>query len=508
MPKSLRLLMAPVTTGAVLILSAAGCASNTAAPILPDAQAKNPWFEAGARAVREVAAQPRRPDAARNVILFIGDGMSLDTVTAARIYAGQQAGGTGEDHRLTFESLPHTALMKTYTTDMQVPDSAGTATAMLSGVKTRTGYLGVTESAKLGHCDPATRVESFLETMAKRGKATGIVTTTRITHATPASTYAHVPQRNYEHDGALPSDVDHRCLDIARQLVEFDTGDGMAVMLGGGRGAFLPNTTPDPEFADSTGLRKDGRHLANEWKARYGDNAHLVYYGSELAALDPESVDRVFGLFEHSHMMYDADRVATKADEPSLAEMTEFAIRRLARDPDGFFLLVEGGRIDHAHHGGNAARALADTVAFDNAVARALELVDLDETMIAVTSDHGHVLSMSGYPQRGNPILGKVRQVGYLSADGPALARDKNGLPYTTLNYANGPGARPERPDLSDVDTTDVDYQQEAIIPLRSETHSGTDVIVFAAGAGARLFRGVHEQNVVYHVMRHAVDAR
>ncbi|MEO1576781.1 MAG: alkaline phosphatase, partial [Pseudomonadota bacterium] len=160
MPTSLRLSIALVTSGTLLALSAPGCVSDPAAvssrtvsavaPDLPTAQASNDWFEAGARAVRDVAAQPQRPNAARNVILFIGDGMSLDTVTAARIYAGQRAGGSGEDHRLTFESLPHTALMKTYTTDMQVPDSAGTATAMLSGVKTRTGYVGVTEAATLG----------------------------------------------------------------------------------------------------------------------------------------------------------------------------------------------------------------------------------------------------------------------------------------------------------------------------------------------------------------------
>ncbi len=207
-------------------------------------------------------------------------------------------------------------------------------------------------------------------------------------------------------------------------------------------------------------------------------------------------------------MMYEADRVASGADEPSLADLTGFAIERLQTQRSGYFLLVEGGRIDHAHHAGNAARALADTVAFDDAVARTLSMVDLNETLVIVTADHGHVMSFSGYPQRGNPILGKVVERGYLSSAGPAVARDKNGLPYTTLNYANGPGHRPQRPDLNNVDTTDIDYRQEATVPLNSETHSGTDVIVYADGPGADLFRGTQEQTYVYHVMRHAVDAR
>ncbi|MEM6639012.1 MAG: alkaline phosphatase [Pseudomonadota bacterium] len=505
MPFSLRLRAIGV------ILISTGCTTSPGAPtaVSTDAppQSTNAWYASGARTISRLTAQRARPARARNVILFIGDGMSLDTITAARIYAGQADGGDGEGHTLVFETLPHTALLKTYTTNMQVPDSAGTATAMLSGVKTRSGYLGVTEFAPVGKCDPTTDVESFLERAAESGKATGIVSTARITHATPAATYAHVPQRNYEHDGELPDDVEHNCIDIARQLVNFRAGDGLSVILGGGRRGFLPTSTADPEYADRFGRRQDGRNLIADWQARHGLGAHVAYTASELAALDPVRIDRVLGLFEPSHMMYEADRVAQNADEPSLADMTGFAIQRLNRDKDGFFLLVEGGRIDHAHHAGNAARALADTVALDDAVNRALELVDLNETLVIVTADHGHVMSMSGYPQRNNPILGKVRQPRFLTDDVPSLAKDSDGLPYTTLSYANGPGHRHDRPDLTDVDTTDVDFRQEATIPLRSETHSGTDVIVYADGPGATLFRGVHEQNVLYHVMRHAVDA-
>lgn len=499
---------------AVAAVSAlAGCTTLNPAPnrdVTPDTAADQAWFAQGQAAVQATLNQPTRPKTARNVILFVGDGMSLDTITAARIFAGQKAGGSGESHQLRFETLPHTALMKTYTTDMQVPDSAGTATAMLTGSKTKTGFVGVSEAAQLNDCASSkrARLSTFLEQMEARGKATGVVSTARITHATPAASYAHVPNRGWENDTAMPPQALADCEDIATQLTAFDAGDGIDVILGGGRRAFLPNTMTDPEYATKTGAREDGRNLVTEWQTRFGSDARYVWNATQLAQLDAASTDRVLGLFEPSHMMYDADRVTTNADEPSLAELTGFAIERLQTNQTGYFLLVEGGRIDHAHHSGNAARALTDTAAFDDAVARALDTVDLNDTLVIVTADHGHVMSFSGYPERGNPILGKVIGPGFMSAGESRVARDSNGLPYTTLSYANGPGHHQQRPDLTDVDTTTVDYLQEATVPLESETHSGTDVIVYADGPGANLFRGVQEQTYIYHVMRHAVDAR
>jgi alkaline phosphatase len=203
--------------------------------------------------------------------------------------------------------------------------------------------------------------------------------------------------------------------------------------------------------------------------------------------------------------------------------MTAKALDLLARAPKGFFLMVEGGRIDHGHHAGNAYRALTDTIEFSNAVRVALKQTDPKQTLIVVTADHGHVFTFGGYAKRGNPILGKVVRA---SEDGGAgePARDMLGLPYTTLGYLYGPGytgASPEqaegpkhfphrptgyraatgRPDLTAVDTTAPSYLQEAIVPLQSETHSGEDVPVYATGPGADLFRGVREENYLYHAM-------
>jgi alkaline phosphatase len=184
-------------------------------------------------------------------------------------------------------------------------------------------------------------------------------------------------------------------------------------------------------------MRRDGRDLVAEWQAAAG--RAYVWSRAQLDAIDPAATRQLLGLFEPSHMRFETERAADRAGEPSLAEMTTAAIRVLSRDPDGFVLLVEGGRIDHAHHLGSAWRALTETIALSDAVRAALASVDLAETLVVVTADHDHTLAFGGYPTRGNPILGTV--VANDSRGVPAgPARDAAGRPYTALSYANGPG--------------------------------------------------------------------
>lgn len=439
----------------------------------------------------------------RNVILFVGDGMGVATITAARIFAGQQAGGSGEEYQLSFERFPNLALIKTYNTDAQVADSAGTMTAMMTGRKTRFGYINVAPEAERGDCAAGLdyRLPTLLQVAEERGLSTGIVTTTRITHATPAATFAHSIDRDWESDAQLPGAAAAAgCRDIARQLVEFDHGDGIEVILGGGRSAFLPADVPDPEYPDVSGARRDGRDLIDEWQ-RAESGRQYVWNAAQFAAVSSAQPRQVLGLFEPSHMQFEADRAGDAAGEPSLAEMTRFAIERLSRAPRGYFLMVEGGRIDHAHHAGNAYRALVDTVAMADAVAAAVDLADLNDTLILVTADHSHTLSISGYPQRGNPILGWVETIG-----GKQM-RDVDDNPYTTLSYANGPGHR--RPGAAasdpDIDPQSPDYLQAAAVPLRYETHGGEDVPAYATGVGADGVRGVMEQNELFDVMHRAL---
>lgn len=506
---------APSSLSRPAALPAPQVAIDVPAIARPQGESSAWWFLSGAAAAADRGAARGR---ARNLVLFVGDGMGMSTVAAARILEGQRMGAPGEEHRLAFEDFPHTAFSRTYNTDRQTPDSAGTMTAMATGVKTRMGVLAVGPSAARSDCGAAAGDElvSLLEIAKLAGLSTGIVTTTRITHATPAATYAHTPERNWEDDVTLgPVAAASGCKDIAVQLVEPRLGQGPDVAFGGGRDRFLPR--------EAGGARADHRDLIAEWSKRTG--GRYVEDAAALGELDPADRLPWLGLFAHDHLQFEHDRLRIAPSEPSLADLTRAAIGRLSRDPDGFVLLVEGGRIDHAHHFGNAHRALTDTIAFSDAVRAALELVDLDDTLVVVTADHSHVLTFAGYPLRGNPILGLVRGVsGEDTPEGP-YAVDSLGLPYTALSYANGPGysgasdRQPEgakryrhefsamtaisagRPDLHGADPTDPDFMQEASVPLKDETHGGEDVPVYATGAGAAAFRGSLEQHVLFHLM-------
>ena len=505
------------------------------------------WLRQGREAVEralEVKPIERR---AKNVILFVGDGMGISTVTAARILEGQLRGEAGEENHLAFERLPYTALSKTYNTNQQTADSAGTMTAMITGAKTKAGLISVGQEAIRGDAASAGGREllTLLEKAEIAGKATGIVTTTRLTHATPAACYAHVPERDWEGDAKVPPGLGIR--DIAAQLIEmprywsqkgFPQVDGPEVALGGGRAFFFPEGSIGAAYSSEgdRGGRLDGRNLAEEWLATREKGAY-VHDLAGFQALELGATGPVLGLFEGSHLNYEAERREGKGDEPSLAQMTVAALEILERREDGFFLMVEGGRIDHAHHAGNAYRALVDALAFAEAVEAALDAVDLEETLIIVTADHSHVFTMAGYPTRGNGILGLVVGNDQRGEPSDRFATDALGLPYTTLGYANGPGyvgasdAQPEgaksyphapwsfeaakagRPNLAealDVVPQEMEcgdfanHLHEATIPMSSETHGGEDVGVWAAGPYAHLIRGTIEQNVIFHVMDYA----
>lgn len=490
------------------------------------------WFRNGAaeaaRVSRQAAAGTQR---AKNVIVFLGDGMSIPTIAAAHILAGQRQGVDGESYRLSFEKFPFSALSRTYETNQQTPDSAGTMSAIMTGVKTRAGFISVGTEARRGDCASAQghALVTLLEVAKAAGLSAGAVSTARITHATPAATYGHVPERGWEADAEMPATARAQgCRDLAEQLVDFDIGGGLDVAMGGGRSMFLPADAPDPEYPDRHGKRRDGRDLIAAWKAKHPQGAY-VWNEAQLAALDLARTPRLLGLFQPSHMQYEHERPHDKGGEPSLAQMTRAAIEVLKRNPKGFFLMVEGGRIDHALHAGNAYRALDETISMAGAVQAALDATNADDTLIVVTADHSHTLTFAGYPARGNDILGLVHGVtsSYSTEGGTQLALDATGKPYTTLGFANGPGysgatgEQPEgpkhfphqyqrdgakgithgRPDLTAVDTTAPDYLQEAIVPLTGETHGGEDVAIFAHGPGASAFHGEIEENTIFHVI-------
>ena len=444
---------------------------------------------------------------AKNVIVFIGDGMGVQTHTAARIYKGQKEGRSGEESVLEWEKFPYTGQSKTYNTDFQVPDSAGTATALFTGVKTRMAVLGIDNKPSYNTCDPnlveKSKLKSLLHQAVADGKATGIVTNTRVTHATPGALYAHTQNRNWEADSSMPDEYYGKCDDIAKQLIYSDVGQKINLVFGGGRQNFLTKA--------QGGIRND-EDLIAKWKSlKRGENHQVLL--SKLQLEEWTHTDYALGLFSSSHMSYVLDR--DDESEPSLDMMTKQAILRLQKGPNGFFLMVEGGRIDQAHHKNWAKKALEETLELEKAVQVALELTNPDETLIVVTADHSHAMTINGYPHRGNDILGYVyneeRELWNEQPDGSRAA-------WSTISYANGLGfldhftndaLHPWR-DIREMDFTDDQYRSPAMVNPADgyETHGGEDVPILAYGPWAHLMVGVHEESYICHVIEHAFGWR
>jgi alkaline phosphatase len=482
---------------------------TSAAPVL-DTPIRDSWWQAGRTALDARLKAVNRPKRAKNVILMVGDGMGISTITAGRIFDGQhpidgRQPATGEENSLAWDRMANTALVKTYNTNAQVSDSAGTASALNTGVKTRIGVINLAENQGPEACRTPDRLpRTFAEIAKAQGLAVGIVTTTRVTHATPAAVYGHSPSRDWEGaDRAYPAaDRASGCADLATQLVQFR--GGLDVVLGGGGARFLP--------LGQGGQRDDGRNLIGEWLKAW-PAGRFVNDAKGLRALNSRDTAPVLGLFTPDHMSFEHDR--KDEAEPSLPEMARFALDKLeagakARAGKGYYLMIEGGRIDHAHHASNPYRALKETQMFSATVAEVLRRVNLDETLVLVTADHSHVLTIAGYPPRGNDILGYLKPVpggesrGPMSADGFSL--DDRGQKMTTLSYANGPF---EARGLSRLlPPNDPNYLANKTYGTDGETHAGEDVALFAEGPRADLVRGVMEQNLVFHIMAEALGWR
>ncbi|KAG5330538.1 PPBT protein, partial [Acromyrmex heyeri] len=387
--------------------------------------------------------------------------------------------------------------LQTYNMDAQVGESSACATALLCGVKANYETVGLDSSARFEDCYSSfeARVPSLINWAQDQGKSTGLVTTTRVTHATPAALYAHAASRYWEDDGKVPPAARTSCKDIARQLLEDEPGCNITVILGGGRRHFVPKVTLDPEEPEKEGRRLDGRNLIEEWARNHRKRniaAKYVANKEQFEKVDTRRVNRLLGLFAYSHMDFNVDRNTNDTGDPSLAEMAIKALRILANNPEGYFLFVEGGRIDHAHHYNNAYRALDETLALEEAVEAVMKEVDLTETLLVVTADHSHVLTLGGLATlRGNPIFGSDSKVS-----------DVDGQPYTTLLYSNGPGYIHPRNILREAGKDSI---QTAGVPRAWATHGGEDVPVFAVGPLANaLFSGSVDQSYIPHAIAYA----
>lgn len=448
-------------------------------------------FGLGAQA-QSLSSAPAAKPQAKNIIFFLGDGMGPTTITAARIFKA------GEDGLLNFERLDRTARIKTYSADAQVTDSAPSMGAYMTGVKINNDVISMKDAkpvapakdangnASIDRCgaDNGSSPMTILELAKANGKSVGAVTTTELTHATPASTFAHVCDRDMGYT-------------IAQQVVPGGAGynprlmDGVDVLMGGGKSHFTPfDAKRNPKG------RGDGRDLIAELGARG------YFVANTRADMQSARAGRKFvGIYADSHLDYASKR---RPEQPTLAEMTAKSIELLSTNPKGFFLMVEGGKIDHALHDTNARNALVETVAFDEAIQTAVDRMraldpGLENTLIVVTADHDHTMVLNGYPKRGNPVLDIVR--GYANGE---PTRDADGKTFTTLVFGNGPNRPDVRADVDSATALSEGYHQETGVRWSSESHGGGDVKLYATGAGSAPFKGTIENTRVFDLMKAA----
>ena len=487
---------------------------NDATMFVASGAASGPATIAPGTASARVTGAAAMPGTSRNLILFVGTGYGIVPMTATRLYVN------GEDGELAIDRLPETALIRTSSRNAQSADSAAAMTAYMTGVKVDNEVLsqsaetrpyddggrphathGETTCPTVGN---GKRVPTLLELAKASGRATGIVTTARVTQAITAASYAHLCQKDGENT-------------IAAQLAPGGPdanprlGEGVDVILGGGWQHFLPKD--DPRGSS----RSDSRDLYAEMRAK---GYAVVGRQTELAAVNTvggQPIGKLLGLFARSQMAYEIDRVATP--EPSLGEMTGRAIDLLQRNAGGYLLIVEGGRIGDALDASLARKALQDGRAFDDAIAIALDRVrafdpELRNTTIVVTADHDHTLVMTGNStttertiETRPGILGVLR-----SYDDPTrYANDASGRPYTTLVFGTGEkrvrGPRSQAPALADLALGDRNNRYEAAVEtgMASASAGGSDVLLAAIGANASRFSGTIDNTQVFLLLREAL---
>ncbi|WP_019424910.1 alkaline phosphatase [Paenibacillus sp. OSY-SE] len=396
---------------------------------------------------------------AKNVIFMIPDGFSTAFATNYRLFKGQPS---------VMDSLL-VGMVKTYSADSALTDSAAAATAMSTGHKTNNGMIGTTPDG--------IRHKTILEAAHEQGKATGLVATASITDATPAAFSSHIFSRDEESDIAL------------QQLGKAD------VLLGGGKDFFLP---------ESMGGKQKERNLLEEAKR----SGYTIV--EDRNQLQSASGGKILGLFAGRDMAPELDRRHT--NEPSLKDMTAKAIDTLRKDKDGFFLLVEGSQIDSAGHYNDAAWAMKDTQAFEEAVALALDFAKKDgNTLIVIVGDHDTGgMSVGGYGQIGAKldVLHQVKASGIFMAD--RLKSDRSNVKEVLKTYANIDVTAAEEAKIKSakdaVQAINGVISERALVGWITYLHTGVDVQMYAFGPGSDLFRGLHNNTELPHLVAQVLN--
>lgn len=294
----------------------------------------------------------------KNLIIIIGDGMGSQQIRLSSIVAG----GGDPSFRLDIEKLDITGYAFNHCADKIVTDSAASATAIATGYKTNYGVISMTPDGKI--------LKTILETCRDAGKSTGLITTVNITDATFAAFASHVKSRKMQDD-------------IAGQYVD----EGIDVLLGGGSNEFLPESNTGEnikDFKNMKGKRVDGKNLIDGFVSK---GYKFVCDRDSLLKTDYNKTNKLLGLFSKEYMAYEIER--DKNIEPHISEMTDSAIKILSKNLKGFFLMVEGGKIDWGCHNHDIAAAVYDTIALNEALKVALNYaIKNPSTLIIVLNDH------------------------------------------------------------------------------------------------------------------------
>uniref|UniRef100_A0A5K3FPB1 Alkaline phosphatase n=1 Tax=Mesocestoides corti TaxID=53468 RepID=A0A5K3FPB1_MESCO len=441
---------------------------------------------------------------AKNVIMLLGDGMGMPTISAGRFYSAQKYDQNGSSSIHPFEYWPFNTMARTYDLETMVTDSASSATAYLTGTKTRTGMIGLDGTVGYQQCGvwpKSSYTESVLEAAVKAGKATGIVTSTRITHASPSGCYGHVSFRDLEDDSAVHKMCPEQaaampCQDLACQLITYNPD--INVMIGGGQKYFYPDTVELPSDAKTKGTRLDKQNLAQMWidnQEKKGRKYCYISKPTDLANCNADEVDYILGLPYGSHMPYTHELTW---EEPTLLQYVQTAVKVLERQKQGYFLFIESGRIDHAHHDNEGRRSLDEMAHFDLIVTYLQNTVNLNETLIILTADHSHTFELVGQPGRFQNILGLDQ---YYSQH----TNDK--MPLQGLNYMNGPNGltNESRKNPAVLDTYAWTYKQQTLVPLSFASHGGDDVGVYATGPMSAIFHVTVDNTMIAQAMKFAL---
>ncbi|GMR50823.1 hypothetical protein PMAYCL1PPCAC_21018 [Pristionchus mayeri] len=445
------------------------------------------WNEVGRKCLESkinsdvgaILAEKQTPP--KNVILFIGDGMGIATITAARVARNQKNGNTDVNKPFFFETFPFSGLSKTASFDTHTTDSAAAAVALMCGRKVEQNTLGRLPGFgnKCEFGEKAKIKDGIADLAIDKGVDVGFVTTSSITDATPGAMYAKDVHRRMEFDSA-PFMNATNCDDIATQILSHPA-DKFKVMMGGGHAQFLPNAVG--------GNRTDNRSIEEEWthlRPMQKAQSRVLLTGTEdFVRHTPEDDQQLLGIFAPLHFPYRVDEnLRNSSSVPRLSEMAVKAVQVMNKQSDsrGYFLMIEGANIDKAQHKNRFHLATEELNEFDRAIEQVTQMVG-DDTLIIITADHAHALTIPGYLNKSHSIF----------------ERDGN---VSQIFFATGPGyGDGNRTLYSPEESEDPHFAQPASFFFTDARHGGEDVGIWAKGPYAWLFTGTMENTqIAYNI--------